>query len=231
MNEQEINDRCAVAHKALRNWVRDPSKWYLAGGAIESLYWDREPADWDWFCRTDPLKEITQAAAAKSQTSQNALTFTIPGVPPRVHQLITSTYGTPRTVTGEFDFMCCSGWWSPPCELHIPSSIRSQLLTLRRGTVPNPVAVFERAMKYIQRGYEWDEGSWINLRAHLSRITADQMELLTIASRYGQLGDTGAPSAAQNQPTDPGDSKLTHTCPGQDDDGMIVGMDGKKRWF
>lgn len=154
---------------------------FIAGGAIASLALGEEPKDYDvWFRSYDDAKIASDnMMLAPIKESRFAWSYRLP-LGTEI-QIVHSRTGTPKEVTGTFDFKHTQGfyvpgsdWWIEDLEYN-EELIKSKKLIYNKGNLCHPVNTMQRFQKFIRRGYFMDQESIIDLMLDVKE--ADEWEI------------------------------------------------------
>lgn len=130
-------------------------KSYIAGGAIVSLVLDEEPKDYDfWF--TDYSAFLDSILAMKlepTRRSKYSTSYVLPSG--KEIQLVKSRIGQPADVAGSFDFKHTHCYYMPSRNelVYDEEFIKKKQLVFVPGNLCHPVNTFQRALKFVRRGY------------------------------------------------------------------------------
>ena len=159
MEREAISEKCEELFRKLSDFVDEPDfdeQAYIAGGCIRSIMLYEKIKDVDLFLREGWMGNRLRRKYKYSEgiyMSKNAISISIDGVK---FQIVTTVFGEPSEVMGEFDFKMNMNYYDPEFdELYIESErdIYSRTLEINPNC-RNKLGTLARIAKFAKRGYQ-----------------------------------------------------------------------------
>jgi hypothetical protein len=173
---------------------------YLAGGCIWSIFNGEEPNDYDVFCKDHKtamdIEDALRLCHEEEYSSENALSFrlSVRGKPSLV-QIISSFYGQPQDVIGQFDFLHNMYAFDGDAKFYTSlcygqpdyTPLTNKLLMLNKANKGDLASVACRAVKFIRRGFAFGETDMAELLSLMvAQYGSDPQKLI---ERLGSIGE------------------------------------------
>jgi len=169
---QPISDFLKIADSQVLRKKNEHCAFFVAGGAITSLFVGEKPRDIDIFCTHKELitklriylKSFDRSRSMsrkglvirgyKWKESKRAINIQIDNY---FYQFIKDPVGDPAFITENFDFTICMAAWYPftriiNCSQNYLQDVASRMLRINK--LPYPFSTLYRMMKFIKRGYK-----------------------------------------------------------------------------
>jgi hypothetical protein len=163
--------------------------FYLAGGAVTSVFSGRKINDLDLFFRTEEdLKALQKIIEGEGKeriyaefVTKNAVSYRIKK---ELVQLVRCTFAQPRDMLGTFDFTICMASYNPRHHaendfifdpLFMPD-LAARVLRYNPG--PYPIASLWRMKKFLLRGFNLPAVESIKLALAINNLNLDTYEAL-----------------------------------------------------
>lgn len=175
---------------------------YVAGGCIRSLENGETPKDYDIFMKTDISDEIkSYLATHATYTSNNSVGLHIYICASTEVQIITSVFGTPEQVVGEFDFENNMNWFDPQSDILVTNKYcHSKQLKVNKNC-RNVVGTLVRISKFVERGYKVPSvQDMTNLAIKLSKLP--EITRVSQLVDYSRISTCCTPEIAQEMGLD-----------------------------
>lgn len=129
----------------------------VTGGCIPSLMIMEEPNDYDIYFKDSEVAELF-AGIARDTNSRGNIVASSPFAVTMMAietQFITAFSGTPEEITGQFDFLHATGYWTRDTGLVIPNDAYNLIETRQLKYRPNkyPLSSLLRIHKFVCRGW------------------------------------------------------------------------------